>query len=359
MKFSLFFEMQISQPTLESERHLFRACVEQAELADRLGYHAVWAVEHHGLAEYSHCSAPEVFLSYVAGRTQRVRLGHGVTLTPSRYNHPIRIAERIATLDIVSDGRVEWGSGKSSSLVEQVAFETEIPKLHEQWLEAQKMIPLMWQTDVFEWHGAAYDIAPTRVIPKPVQRPHPPMHAACSKPDSTRLAAELGLGALNFGLGDDDYLTEKVQLYKRTVAASKPADYVRTDHYACTIPTLVLQDDRKACEYGFRGARFFAEAMSAYYLSGDRPTSELDVPRDFLTADDLAEASRFRNTPGSQLSCLVGSPDVARETVSRFARAGVDELILIMQMGTVPNELVNDSVRIFAEKVMPHFDNGQ
>src|SRR5262249_56835170 len=109
-----------------------------------VGCQCVWQAEHHGLYEYSHSSAPEVFLAFVAARTRRIRLGHGVTLLPHRYNHPIRIAERVATLDILSGGRVSWGSGKSSSLVEQVAFENEIKTLHDQWLEAGERRPRLW-----------------------------------------------------------------------------------------------------------------------------------------------------------------------------------------------------------------------
>src|SRR5439155_543825 len=139
-------------------------------LAHRLGYDCVCEVEHHGLYEYSHSSPPEIFLSFVAARTQRIRVRHGITLTPHRYNHPIRVAERIATLDILSGGRVNWGSGKSSSLVEKVAFQNDLTTLHEQWREALEMIPRMWQQDVFTWKGRFYDIAPTQVIPKPVQR---------------------------------------------------------------------------------------------------------------------------------------------------------------------------------------------
>ena len=150
MKFSVFYEMQISHPTLDKEAECFRYCLAQAELADAAGYDCVWEVEHHGLNEYSHSSAPEIFLSFVAARTKRIPVGHAVTLTPYRYNHPIRIAERIAALDILSDGRVNWGSGKSSSKVEQIAFENDVTTLHKQWLEALEMIPRMWQQDVFE-----------------------------------------------------------------------------------------------------------------------------------------------------------------------------------------------------------------
>lgn len=355
MKFSLFYEMQISHPTRDKEAECFRNCLEQAELAEACGYDCIWAVEHHGLYEYSHSSAPEIFLSFVAARTRRIRIGHGVTLTPYRYNHPIRIAERIATLDILSEGRVNWGSGKSSSKVEQLAFENDVTKLHEQWLEALEMIPRMWRQDVFEWKGRFFDIPPTQVIPKPVQQPHPPMFAACSKPDSAEHVGALGVGALNFAVGTDTYLREKVRAYKRAVAEAKPTAYEKTDHFACTPPACVLPDDRKACEFGFRGATFFQESLSRYYFTTERPLGELDVPRDFLPADDLEAAMAFRSDPDAEASLVVGDPVHAREAVERFHRAGIDELILVMQMGTVPHEITMESIRTFAEEVMPEF----
>src|SRR5579871_2992164 len=197
MKFSIFFEMQIDGPTRKTEAQLFQDCLTQAVAADELGYHCVWEVEHHGLYEYSHSSAPEIFLSFVAARTKRIRIGHGVTLTPFRYNHPIRIAERLATLDILSGGRLSWGSGKSASLVEQKAFENDIATLHAQWAEVIEIVPRMWAEDVFSYKGRFFDIPPTQIIPKPVQDPHPPMFAACTKPDSAADVGRLGLGALN------------------------------------------------------------------------------------------------------------------------------------------------------------------
>jgi alkanesulfonate monooxygenase SsuD/methylene tetrahydromethanopterin reductase-like flavin-dependent oxidoreductase (luciferase family) len=364
VKFSIFFEMQIAGPTPETEARTFHECVEQTELADKLGYHCVWEVEHHGLYEYSHSSAPEVFLAFAAARTKRIRLGHGVTLLPFRYNHPIRIAERIATLDILSGGRVNWGTGKSSSLVEQHAFECDIQLLHDQWLEALEMIPRMWSEEVFTHKGRFFDIAPTQVVPKPVQRPHPPMYAACTKPDSAAAVGgggggggrgAGGLGALNFAIGSDDYLAQKVAEYRKAVDAAAPAGRQKNSHFACTPATLVLEDDKKACRYGLRGARFFSESMARYYFSGTRPLGKLDVPREFLPEADMEPARSARNAPGSHVATIVGDPACARETVERFAEVGVDELILVMQMGTVPHELILESLRTFAEKVMPHF----
>jgi alkanesulfonate monooxygenase SsuD/methylene tetrahydromethanopterin reductase-like flavin-dependent oxidoreductase (luciferase family) len=315
----------------------------------------VWEVEHHGLYEYSHSSAPEIFLSFVAGRTRRIRLGHGVTLLPHRYNHPIRIAERIATLDILSNGRVNWGSGKSSSLVEQLAFENDVRQLHDQWREALGMIPRMWNEEVFSFKGRFFDVPPTQVIPKPVQLPHPPLFAACSKPESAVHVGALGLGALNFAIGDDRYLTEKVQNYRRAVAEARTDGWQVNNHFACTPPCVVLDDDREACRHGFRGARFFAEALARYYFAGDRPTGPLDIPRGELSDDELREAMAFRTDKDAQLTAVVGDPVAARERVQRFVEAGVDELILIMQMGTVPHDIIMRTLRTFAERVMPHF----
>jgi alkanesulfonate monooxygenase SsuD/methylene tetrahydromethanopterin reductase-like flavin-dependent oxidoreductase (luciferase family) len=263
MKFSLFYEMQIADPTRESEARMFRDCLEQAELAEALGYHCIWEVEHHGLYEYSHSSAPEIFLAFVAARTKRIRIGHGVTLLPHRYNHPIRIAERIATLDILSEGRVNWGSGKSSSLVEQDAFENDKSTLHEQWLEAVKIIPQMWASDVFEYKGKFFQIPPTQIVPKPVQQPHPPMFAACTKPDSAAFVGKLGLGALNFAISDD-YSCKKSKSTVRRLRTPSAGRSV-TNHSPARAHARARRRPR-ACRYGFRGARFFT-VLARYYLS--------------------------------------------------------------------------------------------
>jgi alkanesulfonate monooxygenase SsuD/methylene tetrahydromethanopterin reductase-like flavin-dependent oxidoreductase (luciferase family) len=355
LKFSILLEAQIAEPTPETERRLFLDCIEQVTLADQLGYHSVWATEHHGLYEFSHCSAPESLLAFAAARTKKIRIGHGVTLTAQRYNHPIRVAERIATLDILSEGRVNWGSGKSSTRVEREAFEIDTSTLHEQWLEALEMIPRMWRSDIFEWKGKFYQIPPTAIVPKPVQRPHPPVFVACSHPDSAKLAGSLGAGSLNFSAGTDAEIQERVKSYRAAVATAASSGRRVNDHFACTPTALVLKDDRKACEYGFRGGRFFAECLGTYFFASQRPVGPLDVSRDRLSPKALDEAMAARNRAGSQLVSINGDPACARETVSRYKAAGIDELILVMQLGTVPQEIVLESLRTFASDVMPHF----
>ena len=357
MKFSLLIEVQVSEPRPETERRAFHDAVEQAVLADALGYHSVWAVEHHGLLEYSHCSAPEVLLAFIAARTRRIRLGHAVTLTPHRYNHPLRVAERIATLDILSEGRVSWGSGKSASRTEQGAFEIDPEELDSQWSEALEMIPRMWGSDVFEWEGRHFKIPPISVIPKPVQKPHPPIFVACSRLETVERAGRLGVGSLNFAGGTEISLREKVEAYRKAIATARAGTGGhRVNEHFCSTPTaLVLEDDRAACAHGFRGSRFFGDGLGTYFYSPYRVVGGLDVPRDALSGDELERLRAGRGRAEGPLNAIVGDPSAARESVGRFASSGVDELILVMQMGTVPQDVVMQSIRTFGEKVLPHY----
>lgn len=354
MKFSLFFEMQLTDSTPEREAKLFRDCVEQAKLADEIGYHCIWEVEHHGLYEYSHSSAPEVFLSFVAALTRRIRIGHGCTLLPHRYNHPIRVAERIATLDILSDGRVNWGSARSGSRVEREAFEVDVATLHDEWLEALHMIPRMWNAAPYSYSGRFFNIPQTHVVPRPVQKPHPPMFAACNKPEEAITLGTLGLGALTMAMYRDDALTKHVRAYRESIAAASPVGLAINNHFACNAAALVLKDDRNACRNGLRGAMYFTEAMIHYY-NADRPVGSPRASRDPLPEAYVENYRKVRNSSQSQLSSVIGDPNAARESVQRFADAGVDELIMVMQTGTTSHELTMESIRVFGEEVMPYF----
>ena len=357
MKFSLFYEMQIADPTPQTQAQVFHDCLEQARLAEELGYHCIWAVEHHGLYEYSHSSAPEIFLSFVAAQTRRIRIGHGVSLLPHRYNHPIRVAERVATLDILSGGRVNWGTGKSATRVEQGAFEIDPATLHDQWREAVEMIPRMWNSEVYSHEGRFFNIPPTMIVPKPVQQPHPPMFAACSKPELAIAAGKLGLGVLNLAMYHDELLGDRVSKYRAAVAEAEPVGFFINNHFSCNPASLVLKDDKRACRYGLRGASFFLKSMLHYFATQERPLGRIDgLCRDFPPEDQVEQFMRYRNTPRSQLSSIIGDPECARETVQRFINVGVDELILVMQTGTVPHEIVMESIRTFGEEVIPYFN---
>ena len=156
MRFGIFYEHQLPRPWENGAEHrLLKDALEQVEIADRVGFDCVWEVEHHFLEEYSHSSAPEVFLAAASQRTQRIRLGHGVIQLPT--NHPIRVAERVSTLDLLSGGRVELGLGEAQGPVELHPFGRRVRDKRDVWEEAVRaLIPCFTQTSV-EFHGRFFD----------------------------------------------------------------------------------------------------------------------------------------------------------------------------------------------------------
>ncbi|HEY5155897.1 MAG TPA: LLM class flavin-dependent oxidoreductase, partial [Acidimicrobiales bacterium] len=192
MKFGIFYEHQLPRPWHEdSEQQLINDALDQIQFADELGIQYVWEVEHHFLEEYSHSSAPEVFLAAASQRTKNMRIGHGIIQTAPGYNHPARTAERVAMLDLVSNGRVEFGSGESASEAELGGFGIDPLVKREAWLEGLEVaIRCMTETPFTGVDGQFVQMPPRNVVPKPAQKPHPPLWVACSRRDTILLAAE-------------------------------------------------------------------------------------------------------------------------------------------------------------------------
>jgi alkanesulfonate monooxygenase SsuD/methylene tetrahydromethanopterin reductase-like flavin-dependent oxidoreductase (luciferase family) len=215
MKFALFYEHQVPTPWDEgAELRVYQESLDQVALADRLGIDYVWEVEHHFLEEYSHSSAPEVFLAACSQRTKRIRLGHAVMLMSPKYSHPVRAAEHIAALDLVSNGRVEWGTGESATALEMGGFDIDPTAKTAMWQEgAEQAANMLAMTPYPGYQGKYFSMPPRNVIPKPVQRPHPPMWLACSRRESIHRAARLGLGALAFAFVEPEQAAHWVKEY--------------------------------------------------------------------------------------------------------------------------------------------------
>ena len=369
MKFSIILEAQIAAPTPEREAALFHECVEQAELAEAMGFDRVWAVEHHCLTQYAHMSAPETFLAYVAGRTRRIRLGHGVVCLPHRMNHPVKVAERIAMLDIMSRGRVDFGVGKGGTQQEAGAFQTQLEEIQPQLAESVRMIPRMWREPVFEWKGETIEIPPRPIHPSPVQRPHPPMYLACTREETLNLAGEWGLGALCLGFAGPDDVARKNRVYRAAIARRKPEDVVgefATEHLAALCPAIVLDDGALARRIGHRGQRFFTEAIQHWYGGG--PPPKVDTEGDDNAAELRRDVERVvawlheeKIEAGTETTGLgnpnhaYGTVDDACAYVQQLADAGADEVMFLMQMGTVPQAAILDTLRNIGRHVIPQF----
>ena len=201
MKFAIFYEITVPRKWGPgAEARVFHEVVEQVQLAEQVGFDTFWTVEHHFLDEFSHCSAPEVLYGYIAAKTSKIRIGHGVRLLPAPYNHPARVAEMGATLDIMCNGRLEFGTGRSATMLEMGGFGIDPADTRGMWEESLSMLPRMWQDDLFSHQGKYFSVPPRHVIPKPVQKPHPPLWMACTSPTSHELAGKKGLGLLSFTL---------------------------------------------------------------------------------------------------------------------------------------------------------------
>ncbi len=352
MKFGIFYEHQIPRPWQDGdESRLFHDALAQVELADHLGIEYVWAVEHHFLEEYSHCSAPEVFLAACSQRTQQIRLGHGIALMPPGYNHPARVAERIATLDLVSDGRVEWGTGKSSSRIELEGFQINPDERHEMWLEAVSESAKMLAAHPYPGHDGQYFSMPSRnIVPKPVQKPHPPLWVACSNRETIRLAAQLGLGALCFAFIDPENARYWVEEYYDTFKNEcEPIGQTVNPNVAMVTGFMCHEDRDTAVQRGLEGFQFFGYALSHFYIHGTHLPGSFDLWQDF---------QKNRSPRRGPTGCI-GNPADIRVTLETFEAMGVDQIIFLQQAGNNRQDHIIESLELFGEQILPDFKKRQ
>ena len=257
MQFGLHFEMEMPRPWNErSEYNIYWQALEQIELGDRLGFDFVWEVEHHFLEEYSHSSAPEVFFGAVSQRTKNIRIAHGVRLLPFQFNHPIKVAEQAAVLDIMSNGRVEFGLGRSTTVQELDGFSVDYERTREEVREATEIIVKAWTEEILEYDGKLMKIPPRRVVPKPIQKPHPPMWMACVAPDSYEIAGDRGLGVLSFTFNFEQVQKAIAKFRQACARRSDQIPKVVNEAFAGMVICHVVE--KKTDEaIGLDGARWF------------------------------------------------------------------------------------------------------
>jgi alkanesulfonate monooxygenase SsuD/methylene tetrahydromethanopterin reductase-like flavin-dependent oxidoreductase (luciferase family) len=372
MRFGIFYEHQLPRPWQADDEHrLLKDALEQVELADRLGIDYVWEVEHHFLEEYSHSSAPEVFLAAASQRTSRIRLGHGIVQLPLNFNHTARVAERIATLDLVSDGRVEFGTGEASSEAELGGFEIDRDTKRDQWIEALDAVTRMFVEEPFAGYQGAYlSMPPRNVVPKPLQRPHPPLWVACSRRETIHLAATKGIGALSFSFIEPGEARAWVDDYYSTIAseACVPGGFAVNPRVACVLPMMCHRDEETAIDRGLDGGHFFGYSLAHYYVFGTHQPGRTNVWDEFernrhLWGFDRKIASQTGQPLGAQLMeqglgalrGAIGTPGQLRELVRGYEAAGVDQLIFVSQAGRNRHEHICESLELFAREVLPEF----
>jgi len=354
MKFGIFYEHQLPRPWSDGgEQRLIQEALDQVELADRLGIDFAWEVEHHFLEEYSHSSAPEVFLAACSQRTKRIRLGHGIVLMPPGYNHPARVAERIAMLDLVSNGRVEFGTGESASRAELEGFGIDPACKHDMWLEATEQVANMLAMDPYPgFEGKHFSMPCRNVLPKPVQKPHPPMWLACSNRNTIHTAAKLGLGALTFAFIDPAEAKYWVEDYYTTLKNEcVPIGRTVNPNIAMVTGFSCHQDGEEARRRGLDGFKFFGFALAHFYLFGSHKPGRTNVWQQYEKLGGMM--------PDLGQHGGIGTPDDLRAHLKKFSDVGVDQVIFIQQGGRNRHEHICQSLELFADRVMPGFKENE
>ena len=387
MQFGILYEMQRPfQGTEIDWNSLYKETLEQCELADQVGFDNLWFVEHHFLTGFSGSPCPEAIFGALSRITKRIRIGFGVCILP--YHHPVQVAERVAMVDQLTDGRVEFGTGRSNAY-EQLGLGIDPRDTRSRWNESIRMLPQIWQSDEFSWEGEHWNVPARRVLPKPFQKPHPRMYLACTQTESFRLAAQLGIGVLSSASYATNILKEHVQVYRDAIKDADPVGAFVNDFWGNNVHAFCGPDNQEARELAADSMKTFFGPDKPYIEGRINAYEELleawggvpdhlqaDFGRWLRQSDEAHQAQAAQagisldSGPGAaraavaQLDAnvladrgviIAGDPASCIEGVKMYEDIGVDQVMLIMQTETIPHEKVMSSIELFGKEVIPAF----
>ena len=384
MEFALAYEMQ--RPQLD-DHAVVEETIEQCLLAEEMGFDAIWFVEHHFLTTFSMSPCPEIILSALAGQTKRIRLGFGVVILP--YHHPVRVAERIAMLDHVSHGRVEFGTGRSAAY-ELTGMGIDPRLTREMWEESLTMIPKIWSSDTFEWEGRFWSVPPRQVLPKPYQKPHPPIWVAALQPSTYELAARKGIGVMALGVNAPSVLEPHIKAYRENIKSAQPVGDAVNNKWLSATFGYCGEDNSQARELCAKSLKtFFGPGRPYVQDQKDVYARLLDqwggVPEHLAhnfaryvdveaqveggngstsAAFDLSGGSGLAqrmweefdsDTMAERAIIVAGDPESCIKAAKMHEASGVDQLQFLMATETVGHQDVMKSIEMFGKHVIPSF----
>jgi alkanesulfonate monooxygenase SsuD/methylene tetrahydromethanopterin reductase-like flavin-dependent oxidoreductase (luciferase family) len=359
----MFYTMRFPEPwSPEGEYKCLWETIEQVTYAEEMGFSTLWLTEHHFIPAWSMCAAPEVILSAISQRTSKMRLGIAVVMSP--IHHPLHTAVKIATLDLLSNGRVDLGVGRSTTPLQLTPFGVKLEDTRGMMDEALSIIPRMWTEEVFSHEGEYYHIPAREVVPKPYQKPHPPLWAACTQEETCRIAGELGVGALIHGQPGPQRVGKYISTYKEAIKEAQPVGKFINDHVVADLRTFCHENDQRARE---QGAQWIADDVipdlnrRAKYWEG---VAEAEVPPDYMhhfhAAQRRASTTKSEVTPeklrDTGAGYCIGDPDACINIVERYEAVGVEEMMLSLRISpsTTHQDAMN-TIRLFGKYVIPHF----
>ena len=385
MKFSLAYEMQ--RPMLD-DHAVIEETIEQCILADEMGFDAVWFVEHHFLTTFSESPCPEVIFGALSRLTKRIRLGFGVSVLP--YHHPVRVAERVAMVDQLSHGRVEFGTGRSAPY-EQMGMGIDPRDTRDMWDESLSMIPRIWGSDYFEHEGKFWNVPPRQVLPKPFQQPHPPIWVAALQPSTYEIAAQKGIGVMALGVNAPAILEPAIKKYKENVNNETPVGAVTNNQWLSSVFGLCGEDNKSTQELSAQSLKTFFGPGRPYVQDqkdvyeklldqwGGIPDHLISNFARYVNVEKAHQGSNGNSSVSFDLSggglaqkiweqfdsetmakrgvIVAGDPEACIKGARLHEATGVDELQFLMATETVDHAAVMKSVEMFGKYVIPEFRN--
>jgi alkanesulfonate monooxygenase SsuD/methylene tetrahydromethanopterin reductase-like flavin-dependent oxidoreductase (luciferase family) len=352
MKFGMMTQLQMPRPWgPNSERDTYHHMIEQAVASEAAGFEYFWLTEMHFFEEIGHSPCPDMLLAAVSQKTSRIRLGFSVLLVS--LHHPYEIAERVATLDVLSNGRVEFGMGRGSTPYMIEAFGVSDERSREISAEAIEAVMQIFDEDEFKgYKGKTLDIPARQVVPKLVQRPHPPLWLAASNLSTYEAAGRKGVGVIGVTRNSISETRDAIATYRKAIRSGDRSQFIGkepNEHVAAFALACCHEDDRTG--------RDLACDMARWY-NGDN-TAAINKVRFATAGGQNAVVAKFRARSNDQLiedgMAIGGNPDAICRQVEKWAEAGLDQMIFVLQAGNATHDQAMRSIELIGEKVIPKF----
>ncbi len=359
MEFGIFVQGYVPGPAAHDSESEHAALLGEAalvECADRNGWKYVWVTEHHGLAEYSHISASDVYLGYLARCTERIHLGSGIFNLSPRVNHPVRNAERVAMLDHLTGRRFEFGTGRGAGSHEIATFNIhDSDSTRAEWDEVVHELPRMWERKDYTFQGRHFSVdTPHNILPKPYGAGHPALWVACGSPPTFGKAGRLGIGALGFNFSPIQQMKPQIDNYKQGIAeCDEPLGQYVNDNVMITNAVVCMDDGAHAREIVLRERRgYLYSLVCLYHDTIPKPAGAPTWPEP--PSGLGVEALEWAIAEGY---LLCGTPDEVCEQLEKsYARVGVDQLVFGMPGDDKSHDEAIECLELFGSKVIPEFD---
>jgi alkanesulfonate monooxygenase SsuD/methylene tetrahydromethanopterin reductase-like flavin-dependent oxidoreductase (luciferase family) len=366
VKLDLLYEIDVPKPwpgehpwgQRKAEQEAYAEAIEQIKLADTLGFHTVWHVEHHFREGRSHSPAPEVIIGALSQATKNLRLGFGVVLMPHQFCHPVHVAEKVATADVLSGGRIEWGTGRSTPM-EQTAFHVPVEESRAEWQEAIEATVQAWREEYFEFHGKYLDFPRRMVTPKPVQVPHPPAWMAATSDGSAAVAGKLGMGLLSFSIMQPiTKMAEHIRQYREGAKNPTPLTEVTTNKVAAyTLVHCADSMDQAEANGIWDSVWWWYKNLAEFILEWEMPhLSDEEKERMFPLLKRQIEGKFDPKWFSEADMIIVGDPETCVEKMVKYAELGVDQLICYVQFGYLSHESIMHTIELLGTKVIPELE---